>query len=144
MWMLVTSFCCRGPLYYPSFQIFFFSLLFLSDFSLLSSRLLVHLFLYHRICYWFSLVYFLFQLLHSSTVVGTLVLLNSLSGKLLISIHWYIFSAVLYYILLIWNIFLCLFIFFDFLCLLLWIRQNSYLSQKYMSLERVVLCGCVP
>lgn len=64
------------------------------------------------------------------------ITLNSLSGKSLNSIHWYIFSAVLYYILLIWNIFLCLFILCDFLYLLQWIRQNSYLSQNKWVLKK--------
>ena len=50
------------------------------------------------------------------------ITLNSQSDKLLSSISSEFFSFSL-------NVFLCLFILFDFLCLFLWIKQNRYLRS---------------
>ena len=125
-------------------QFFFYLLLWLDDSIALYSGSLI-LSLFHLVCYWTLLVYFSLQLCDFCLVlpyilylfVKVLILylpillpnlvsifmtitLNSLSGKLLISILLRFFLR--YYFVFAWNIFFCFFIFLHPLCWFLCIR----------------------
>lgn len=76
---------------------------------------------------WGSFIHFV-----SSVSIFMSIALNSLPGNLLICISLAPHPGFLSYSI-IWNIFLCALILFDLLCLLLWVRQNSYLFSSWSS-----------